>query len=136
MSRVKPINVKVPVAKVVKALESAIASREKQLTDNEKAQKEYLKARADWEKAVVEAIRAGKGKVKSVSRTGGWRNDSPEVSVTFDEVVKFPKEPESVAKWQIDQELEELRNAIAILKMTDEEMVSTSTYSGVARYIS
>jgi hypothetical protein len=31
--------------------------------------------------------------------------------------------------------VEEIENAIRILKMTDEEVVSTSTYNAIARYL-
>jgi hypothetical protein len=37
--------------------------------------------------------------------------------------------------WSLNSDIEELENAIALLKMTDEEFVSTSTYKGVARLI-
>ena len=37
--------------------------------------------------------------------------------------------------WQYREMVEELENAIRILKMTDEEVVSTSTYNAIARYL-
>jgi hypothetical protein len=38
-------------------------------------------------------------------------------------------------EYQYKEQKEEIENAIRILKMTDEEVVSTSTYQAVARYL-
>ena len=68
-----------------------------------------------------------------------WNNN---LNVDFDIVVKegdFPKEPErSFEQLHVHtyrEMKEEMENAIRILKMTDEETVSTSTYNAIARYL-
>jgi hypothetical protein len=62
--------------------------------------------------------------------------------VDFDLTVKegdFPAEPErnytNLHKHEYENQKEEISNAIRILKMTDEEVVNTSTYNAVARYL-
>ena len=51
----------------------------------------------------------------------------------------MPTEPKSVERtlWKHDYEMQqrELSNAIRILKMSDEEVISTSTYQAVAQYL-
>ena len=51
----------------------------------------------------------------------------------------MPVEPEKdytvVSRHDYLNQKEEIANAIRILKMTDEETVSTSTYQAVARYL-
>ena len=51
----------------------------------------------------------------------------------------MPEEPkkdfESFHEWQYKEMVDEIENAIRILKMTDEETVSTSTYNAIARYL-
>ena len=51
----------------------------------------------------------------------------------------LPKEPtkdfESMSVYNYREQKEEIANAIRILKMTDEEVVNTSTYNAVARYL-
>lgn len=133
----KSISVKVQTAKVIKALENAVTEREKRLSDYEKAKEAHQKAVAEWEKKVVEAIKAGKAKVTEVSVNHNWRNENPKAAIQVELTagLSFPKEPDR-NHWSLETELEELRNAIALLKMTDEEFVSTNTYAGVARYIS
>ena len=134
----KSINVKVSTAKVVKALETALANRKKQVADWEKAQENHKKQIADWEKSVVEHIKSGKAKVSEVACNSNWRTDTKEarVTVTLPASLMFPEAPDKPAEmWSLNNDIEELENAIALLKMTDEEFVSTSTYKGVARLI-
>jgi hypothetical protein len=46
----------------------------------------------------------------------------------------MPEAPESIGHYHAHQ-IEEIKNAISILKMTDDEYVGTSTYKGVAQYL-
>jgi hypothetical protein len=134
----KSINVKVSTAKVVKALETALAERRKLLADNEKAQKEYNKAMTEFRDSVAELFRSGKGKVVNSHQVRGWGGSSAnqwEITVEFPASMKAPESPTGIVEWQVKADIEELENAIALLKMTDEEFVSTSTYKGVARLI-
>jgi hypothetical protein len=41
----------------------------------------------------------------------------------------------TISKHEYNNSKEEMANAIRILKMTDEEVVNTSTYNAVARYL-
>ena len=53
--------------------------------------------------------------------------------------LELPAEPKKdfmvLHEWQYREQKEEIENAIRILKMTDEEVVSTSTYNAIARYL-
>ena len=138
MAQSKSINVKVSTAKVVKALETALVSRKKQIADWDKAQENHKKVVADWEKSIIEHIKSGKAKATEVSANRNWRNDTNEavVRIALPASLVFPESPDKPAEmWNINNDIEELENAIALLKMTDEEFVSTSTYKGVARLI-
>jgi hypothetical protein len=135
----KPISVKVSTKKVIDALEKALAERKKSIADNEKAKKEYDKAVTEFRDSLAEMFRSGKGKVTSVSKSHAFRyneeNNKYEITVEFPASVKAPKEPENLNDWSMKSDMEELENAIAVLKMTDEETINTSTYKGVARFI-
>ena len=139
----KTINVKVPTAKVIKGLQSALDNRKKQLADSDKGQKDYDKAREDFIKSVTESVLSGKAKVLETEVTSRYyTNNEPRVLVTCS-MPKGLKEPQSDdfglitgwAKQNIESEISELENAIRILKMTEATEVSTSTYSGVAKYL-
>lgn len=135
----KPISVKVSTKKVIDALEKALAERKKSIADNEKAKKEYDKAVTEFRDSLAEMFRSGKGKVTQVSKAHNFRYNEEqnryEITVEFPASVKAPKEPENLNDWSMKSDIEELENAIAVLKMTDEETINTSTYKGVARFI-
>ena len=136
----KPISVKVSTKKVIDALSKALAERKKEVADNDKARKDHEKAVTEFRDTLAEMFRSGKGKVVQVSKAHGFRyneeHNKYEITVEFPASVKAPKEPEiSNADWSLKSDIEELENAIAVLKMTDEETINTSTYKGVARFI-
>lgn len=138
----KSINVKVSTKKVIDALQKALDARKKQIADHAKAQENHKKAIADWEKAVAEYVKSGKAKITEVGYQGNnWRmpDNAPKlarIEVALPASLSFPEqEATGYAEWQVKSEIDELENAIAVLRMTDEEVVSTSTYKGVAQYI-
>ena len=135
----KPISVKVSTKKVIDALSKALAERKKEVADNDKARKDHEKAVTEFRDTLAEMFRSGKGKVVQVSKAHGFRyneeHNKYEITVEFPASVKAPKEPENLNDWSMKSDIEELENAIAVLKMTDEETINTSTYKGVARFI-
>lgn len=133
----KPISVKVSRDKLMTSLTEALASRQKQLVAYDKAEADHDKAVKDWKNKVIDHIKSGKAKVSSVSINRNWRDDTDEaqVMVTLPANLALPKNQNEIAVWMVKAEIEELENALAILKMSDEEFVSTSTYKGVARLI-
>jgi hypothetical protein len=138
MAQQKSINVKVTTAKVVKALEAALATRKKQVADWDKLVEAHKKAVTDWEKSIIEYVKSGKAKVTEVTQVNNWRTDAKEarVLITLPASLTEPASPDKPSEmWSLNSDIEELENAIALLKMTDDEYVSTSTYRGVARLI-
>lgn len=129
------ISVKVSTAKVIKALEDKLASAQKAVLSNEKARKEYEKVEKVWQKEVAElAIKSiSKG---TVSADENWRS---EVYVRFEfpaGSIKVPTKPTIELENELGRyEVQEIENAIRILKMTDEEVVNASTFNKVAQYL-
>lgn len=138
MSKSKAINVKIEKKKLIDELKKAIKSREKELTDNAKAQKDEEKAQEDFMNSLGDLFRSGKG---TLVRTNGVWNSSGknmyELTVAFPMSVKAPTRDGASrrAEWAIKSELEEITNAVKLLEMCDDEVLGTSTYGGVARYI-
>ena len=138
MSNNKPISVKVKTDKLMTALTEALKARQKQLGAHDKADADHKKSVKEWEAKVIDYIKSGKAKVSSVSPNRNWRSETDEaqVMVNLPANLAFPKDDNDLPPmWQVKSEIEELENAIAILSMSDEEFVSTSTYKGVARLI-
>ena len=140
MARGKAISVKIATPKVIKALEGALAKLEADYTSQEANQAKYDKAMEKWRKEVAKFAMAQFSKAENL-RTN-YRSWNKTLNVDFDLTVNesdFPKEPEkdfeSISVHAYRDQKEEIENAIRILKMTDEEVVNTSTYHAVARYL-
>ena len=140
MARGKAISVKIATPKVIKALEQSLATLEVNWTSQEANEGMYEKARKAWQKELCEYAVANIKKAENF-RTNyrSWNNT---LNIDFDLTVAekdLPKEPEkdyvTLHQHTYNEQKEEMSNAIRILKMTDEEVVSTSTYQAVARYL-
>jgi hypothetical protein len=140
MARQKAISVKIATPKVIKALEGALAKLELDYTSQEANEAKYEKLRKAWQKEMQEYAIANIKKAENF-RTN-YRSWSNNLNIDFDLTVlekDLPKEPEkdfeTLHVHTYREQKEEISNAIRILKMTDEEVVSTSTYNAVARYL-
>jgi hypothetical protein len=136
----KAINVKIPTLKVIKALETALAKLEKDYATQGENEAKYQKALEKWNKEVVKYALDKMNKATNL-RTN-YREWNKTLNVDFDLIVDgndFPKEPEKgfdvLHRHEYASSKDEIENAIRILKMTDEEVVSTSTYNAIARYL-
>ena len=140
MARTKAINVKIPTVRVIAGLEEALANLEADYaTQNAKEAKHTLAYEA-WKKQIGEWAIAHFSKAENL-RTNfrSWNN---QLNVDFDITVKegeFPAEPEKdfevIHRHTYTEQKKEISNAIRLLKMTDEEVVSTSTYNAIAQYL-
>jgi hypothetical protein len=140
MARQKAISVKIATPKVIKALEQSLATLETNWTSQEANEAKYNKAMEKWKKEVIEFAVANIKKAENF-RTN-YRSWSNTLNIDFDLTVtekEMPKEPEkdfvTLHQHSYNEQKEEISNAIRILKMTDEETVSTSTYNAIARYL-
>ena len=140
MARGKAISVKIATPKVIKALESALAKLNSDYATQEANEAKYQKA---FEKHKKELIAYA---IKNISKAENFRTNyrswNNNLNIDFDLTVSeatLPKQPErdftTMNEYQYREQKEEIENAIRILKMTDEEVVNTSTYNAVARYL-
>jgi hypothetical protein len=136
----KPLNVKIATPKVIKALELALEKLEQDYAKQGENEALYRKAVDKWNKEVIKYALAQISKATNL-RTN-YREWNKTLNVDFDIIVDgtdFPKEPEkeyeTFHQHEYKASKDELSNAIRILKMTDDEVVSTSTYNAVAKYL-
>jgi len=136
----RTINVKMPTVKVIKALEQALNKLELDYTSQDEAESKYQNAMEKWRKDIGTWAIAKFSKAENI-RTN-YRSWNKTMNVDFDLVVDekdFPAEPErNFEQMNIHtyrDMKDEICNAIRILKMTDEETVSTSTYNSIAKYL-
>ena len=135
----KAINVKIATTKVIKALETKLAQIQKDYASQEANEAKYDKARKAWAKEVAKLAVAQIAKADNFTANKRYNN---EINIDFNipaGLIDLPAEPErehkTMSDWQYREMVEEIENAIRILKMTDEEVVSTSTYNAIARYL-
>ena len=136
----RQITVKVATTKVIKALEARLATLENDYNTQTAKEAKFGKAQEAWRKEIGKWAIANFAKSENL-RTN-YRSWNNQLNVDFDIVVKegeFPTEPEKdfevIHSSTYRESKKELSNAIRILKMTDEEVVSTSTYNAVAEYL-
>ena len=140
MARGKAIQVKIATTKVIKALEARLAKLEADYTSQEEKEAKYQKQLEKWRKEIGKWAIANFAKAENL-RTN-YRSWNKTLNVDFDIIVsekEFPVEPEkdyeTIHSHTYREMKDEMENAIRILKMTDEEVVSASTYNAIARYL-
>jgi hypothetical protein len=136
----KSISVKIATPKVIKALETRLAELEKSYASQEANEGKYNKAMEKWRKEIFAYALANIKKAENV-RTN-YRSWNNQLNIDFDLTTSeadLPKEPErdfeQMGHHTYREQKQEIENAIRILKMTDEEVVNTSTYNAIARYL-
>ena len=140
MARGKAINVKIATVKVIKALENALAKLEKNYSTQEADEAKYQKALEKWHKELFAFAMTKTSRAENI-RTN-YRAWNKSLNIDFDiacDEKDFPAMPqkdfETISVYDYRNQKEEIENAIRILKMTDEEVISTSTYNSVAKYL-
>jgi hypothetical protein len=134
----KAINVKVKRVNLLKALNKSLENRKQALIDSEKEQKKHKQDVKDWEKKIAELVKTGKVKVTHVDYSDNYYQAPAHVNIRIEVPASapYPKEPEKqVRQWTAQSEIDEIENAIRILMLCDDEVVSTSTYAGVSKYL-
>ena len=138
MTRSKAINVKIATSKVIKALENKLKQLKLDKENQIEKEMKYNRTLDKYNKDVIKIAAANISKwedVKIVTRHDGKVN----VDINLPSSIVLPAQPERdfviINHWQYRDTVEEIENAIRILKMTDEEVVSTSTYNSIAQYL-
>ena len=136
----RTINVKIPTIKVINALETKLAQMKADYTKQDELEAKYQKAHEKWNKDVKAWAVKNFSKAENI-RTS-YRSWNSTMNVDFDiscDAKDFPQEPdrdfEIMTTHQYKDDVEEIENAVRILKLTDDEVVSTSTYNSIARYL-
>jgi hypothetical protein len=136
----RAITVKVATPKVIKALETKLETIKKEYASQEANEAKYEKARKAWQKEISDYAIANIKKAENF-RTNyrSWNNT---LNIDYDLTVAekdLPKEPQRdytvMHQHSYNEMVEDITNALTILKMTDEETVNASTMKQIARYL-
>lgn len=133
------INVKVPRVKVIKALEQALVKLENNYKNQETQDKKYKLAIDEWNKQVQNLVLKQITKAENIQVNVRYNNT---INVDFDlpaGLVDLPVEPErdyeQIPDWTYRDNKEEIENALRVLNMCDDELISTATYGGISKYL-
>jgi predicted nucleic acid-binding protein len=136
----RAISVKVATPKVIKALETKLVEIKTNYANQEANEAKYEKARKVWQKELADYAVANIKKAENF-RTA-YRSYNNSLNIDFDVTVSekdLPKEPErdfeTISQYQYKELVEEITNALNILRMTDEETVNASTMKSIAQYL-
>ena len=136
----RAITVKVATPKVIKALETKLETIKKDYAEQGANEAKFEKARKAWQKEIQDFAIANIKKAENF-RTN-YRSWSNNLNIDFDLTVSekdLPTEPqrdfEQLHAHAYKEIVEDITNALTILKMTDEETVNASTMKQIARYL-
>lgn len=136
----RAITVKVATPKVIKALETRLATIKKDYAEQGANEAKYEKARKAWQKEIQQYALDNIKKAENF-RTN-YRAWNKTLNIDFDLTVnetELPAEPErnftQMHQHSYNEIVEDITNALTILKMTDEETVNASTMKQIAKYL-
>lgn len=134
----RSISVKIPTAKLISALETKLAEYNSMRDNYDSLRAKYEKEMVKWKEGVSKLV--SPKTINEVNVSGPtWRKPGyQEVIVSYfipeGNITKQPEAPKAFS--YVEREaVEQIENAIRILRMTEQEEVSTSTYNAVAKYL-
>lgn len=128
------MNVKVKRTSLIASLKKAVKVRESAIAAYDKAYEEYRKALEEREEAIKAYVAGGKAKIVSVTHR---YHANKEALVT----VALPSSLTSEIRLKYDgvtshkEEVLEIKSAIALLELSEEDVVNAATYKNVAKYL-
>jgi hypothetical protein len=135
----KSINVKIATAKVIRALETKLLQLKQNKDSQQENEDKHKKAMEKWHNEIGKLALTHMGKAVTIRAYVVWDGTIKVDFVLPKDVFELPVEPErdfeTMTDYQYKEMTEEIENAIRILKMTEEETVSASTYNSIARYL-
>ena len=135
----RSITVKVATPKVIAALEAKLAKIKSDYTNQEQFESEFQTELKAWNKSVLDyAITKFDSAMNIRTNYRQWNNS---LNIDFDVKTDttFPPQPErkfeQINQYAYKEMVEEIENALSILRMTDEETVNASTMKSIAKYL-
>jgi len=136
----RSITVKVATPKVINALETKLAKINNDYTNQEQLEAEFQTELKAWNKALLDYA-VSKFDTATNIRTN-YRTWNNSLNIDFDVDTKgadFPAQPErnfeQISQYAYREMVEEITNALSILRMTDEQTVNASTMKSIAKYL-
>lgn len=128
------VRVKISRLKMIEALNEVIKNNEKAVKERKAADAQYEKDNAKYVADITALIKKGNLKIDRVSKY--FRSLTIDINIENVDHSTLPEEPERKhVSYLNDYEIKEVKNAIRLLELSDEEYINTSTYKDVAKYL-
>lgn len=128
------VRIKIPRTKMIEALNGVLKNNEKAENEKEAAEKQYEKDSAKYYADIAALIKKGNLKIDRVSKY--YRRLSIDIDIENVDHGVLPEEPQREhVSVLCSSEVKEIKNAIRLLELSDEEYINTSTYKDVAKYL-
>lgn len=139
----RSVSVKIPTSVVVEMIENKLAELKKAEADYPKLLSAYKKDIVSYTADLIDLVSKNK---KSVVDYADYGNQEDNISINSDyrgsitlaigkELVaklgKKPEKPEDPTGWHKDQKKTELEKTLKLLKLTDQQTITSSTYNSV-----
>jgi hypothetical protein len=139
----RAVSVKIPTAKVIEMIESKLAEMSKAVKDYPALLNAYIKASKEYTKSAIELVGKNSNKVVAY-QDFDWTSD--QIAITSDyrgsiniavgkvlsaKLGDKPEKPEDPELWTTKNKREELEKTLKLLRLTEQESVSASTYNSV-----
>lgn len=139
----RSVSVKIPTSVVIEMIETKLADLDKAQVDYPKLLSAYNKEIVSYTQEVLDLISKNKKSVvdyndysfdgNNIAINSEWRG-SLTISIGKELVSKIgekPKKPEDVDNWHTKQKREQLEKTLKLLKLTEQETITSSTYNSV-----
>jgi hypothetical protein len=139
----RSVSVKIPTSVVIEMIETKLAELKKAEADYPKLLSAYKKDIVSYTADLIDLVSKNK---KSVVDYADYGNQEDNISINSDyrgsitlaigkELVaklgKKPEKPEDPTGWHKDQKKTELEKTLKLLKLTEQETITSSTYNSV-----
>ena len=136
----RAITVKVATPKVIKALETKLVTIKENYANQDKLEAEFQTKLTEWNKALSDFAISKIAEATNIrTSVRSWSNT---MNIDFDVPTggkDFPEMPtrdfDQMHLHTYREIVEDIENALTILKMTDEETVNASTMKSIAKYL-
>ena len=136
----KALTVKVPTARVIKALETKLAIVKKEKEAEPALEAKHQAAHDKWLTDVQKVAMNNLSKGTNIRvNVRSWNNT---MNIDYDialDKIKLPEEPtrdfNTTPDYVYKETVEDITNALNVLRMTDELVVNASTMKSIAKYL-
>lgn len=143
----RSIAVRIKTEKVIASLEASLEKMRKEKESEKALREKYDKDYEAWlEKVKKYALSMPKPKdtknvtvgsthyhLRAEATNSYWVEVRHEVPA--DKVPPRPEQPTAISDWEYREAVDNIENALRLLRMTDQEEVSTGTYNKIAKYL-